>query len=222
MIASVILASSSPQRADIMRELGLPFEPMPVDVAEVTLGTPAETVVANAKLKAVAAWRRLAGGRLAISADTVLSVDGHILGKPGSAQRAREYLSAISGREVTAATAVAAVCGGIDKGWIGLETATAHVKFLTEAEMDWYVAQGEPLSRAGAIGISRFGELFITNVSGAYSCFAGLPKRTLLAVVGRMPEDAVTGLVPAVGLPPIDDGQIKSFDLLESEVQHVG
>ena len=207
----IILASGSPQRADIMRELGIKFDVVSVDVAEVTLETAAETVTANAKLKAIAAWQKLAGGNLAIAADTVLSIDGHILGKPGSEQRAREYLLSISGHDVTAVSAVASVCGGMDNGWIGIETATARVKTLTEAEVDWYVAHGEPLTRAGAIGISRYGELFITSVHGAYSCFAGLPKRTLLAVIGRMPANVLSGFVPAVGLPPIDDVRVESF-----------
>ncbi len=182
----MILASGSPQRADVMRELGMDFEAISMDVDEVVLPTPEETVEANAKLKAIAALRLVHDERLIIAADTVLCADGRILGKPWTAQRAREYLRMLSGKTITAVSSVAVGRKGDETGWIATESATADVKTLTDDEIDGYVATGEPLERAGAIGISRYGEIFIERIHGSYSCIVGLPKRSLIAILCRL------------------------------------
>ena len=211
----LILASGSPQRADIMRELGLEFEALSMDVDEVVLQTPEATVEANAKLKAIAALRGLPDGRIVIAADTVLCVDGSILGKPKTPQRAREYLTALSGRRVTAVSAVAVARKGDESGWLATESATADVKTLTDDEIDGYVATGEPLERAVAIGISRCGEIFIEGIHGAYSCIAGLPKRALLAILGRLYDEKSDFLqkMPLVKVADSGNLEITSFKL---------
>lgn len=191
---TVLLASSSPQRKTILAELGVSARCVAVDVDEVTLATPEETVRENAQLKARAALTFVREGELVVAADTVVAAGGKILGKPHDVTRAVEYLHLLNGARVDAYTGVCVVRhdGG---GYVGVESAGAQIRPLSDAEISWYVATGEPLSRAGAIGISRIGEVFVERLAGAYSCFAGLPKAMLMAQLGRM------GVSPFNGMP---------------------
>jgi len=209
MSASVILASNSPQRADVLREMGIPFETLTAHVDEVTLATSEETVRTNARLKVLSVLPLVSNGRVVIAADTVIDLDGRILGKPGTSAKAYEYLRAMSGRSVRAVSAVAVVRKSDDQGWIGIESADVRIKKLSDSDIDWYVSTGEPLTRAGAIGISRYGEMFVDGIDGSYSCAVGLPKRMLLAVVGRM----VSVPMSTICQLPIGGWQIQSFEV---------
>ncbi len=179
--ASVFLASMSPQRAAILQELKIEFQAITIAVDEVTLDTPEETVQENAKLKALAALRAIPSGSLVIAADTIVFAHGSILGKPDNKATAREYLCALSGHTVRAFSGIAVARKGADEGVLALEYADAQIKALSESEIAWYIETEEPLSRAGAFGISRYGEIFVEKTYGAYSCIAGLPKIALLA-----------------------------------------
>ena len=186
MSASVILASNSPQRADVLRELGIPFETLTAHMDEVTLATSEETVRTNARLKALSVLPLVSDERVVIAADTVIDLDGQILGKPGTSEMAHEYLRAMNGRSVRAVSAVAVVRKSDAMGWIGAESANVRIKKLSDSDIDWYVSSGEPHTRAGAIGISRYGEVFVDGIDGSYSCVVGLPKCTLLSALGRI------------------------------------
>ena len=186
MSASVILASSSPQRADVLREMGISFETVTAHVDEVTLATSEETVRTNARLKAISVLPLVSDGRVVIAADTVIDLDGRILGKPGTSEKAYEYLRAMSGRSVRAVSAVAVVRKSDATGWIGTESANVRIKKLSDSDIDWYVSTGEPLTRAGAIGISRLGDALVEGIDGSYSCVVGLPKCTMLSALGRI------------------------------------
>lgn len=197
MRRAVILASSSPQRADILRELGIEFDAVSMDVDEVVLSTPEETVRTNARLKALAAHSRFPAEAV-IAADTVISHDGRVLGKPRDAIEAEAILASLSGHEVKAFSAVAVVNAATLAGCVATECAVAHMRHLTGDEISWYIETREPLSRAGALGISRYGEIFIERIDGTYSCFAGLPKRALLAAISTV---GLTGELLPNGLP---------------------
>ena len=186
MSASVILASNSPQRADVLREMGIPFETLTAHVDEVTLATSEETVRTNARLKVLSVLPLVSDGRVVIAADTVIDLDGRILGKPGTSEKAHEYLRAMSGRSVRAVSAVAVVRKSDATGWIGTESANVRIKKLSDSDIDWYVSTGEPLTRAGAIGISHLGDVLVEGIDGSYSCVVGLPKCTLLSALGRI------------------------------------
>lgn len=182
--ATVLLASGSPQRKAVLEELDIAYEAVSMDVDEVTLDTPEATVRANAELKAAAALAKAAPGQFVVAADTVVFAEGRILGKPHDAVTAKQYLRLLSGRAVSACTGVSVVRQGIG-GWTGVEVAVARIRPFSENEIDWYVSTSEPLTRAGALGISHYGEMFVSGIEGSYSCFAGLPKRTLLAALIR-------------------------------------
>lgn len=181
----VLLASSSPQRADVMRELGIDFRAVSMDVDEVVLSSPEETARANARLKALAAHLKFPE-EIIVAADTVIEHAGMVLGKPKDARNAEAVLSSMSGDAVRAVTAVAVVNAGAQYGCVATEASVAHLKEMALDDIAWYIGTGEPLTRAGSLGISRYGEIFIERMEGSYSCFAGLPKRALLAAIANV------------------------------------
>lgn len=184
----IILASTSPQRAQILEELGISFSLVQIDVDEIVGSTPEETVLTNTKLKVAAALRSgaLSEGKIVMAADTVLAMDGKIFGKPDNPEAAKNYLAAFSGRQICAFTVVAAIRKGDNKGDIAIDKALIRFFPLSEEMIDWYVATGEPLTRAGAFGISRIGEIFVDTLAGSYSCVAGLSKKAVLAVIAKI------------------------------------
>ena len=197
------LASASPQRRDILGELGLGFTVVPADgVEELLPGDPAATVRENAKRKALGALLPSPVGAesAVIAADTLMvAADGSVLGKPETPERAAEYLRRISGSRVRVCSGIAVLDTASRRGAAAVAWSSAKLKTMTDAEIAWYVSTGEPLTRAGAFGISRRGEIFVEALEGEYSCFAGLPKRSLYAVLAAL-------LPGHPALPPADRG----------------
>ena len=193
----LILASDSPRRAELLRAAGIQFDVLPADIDESVLpGESAEHHVRRlAEAKACAVLPR-AGGRPVLSADTVVVVAGEILGKPADEADARRMLRLLSGRSHEVMTGVClrrheGEGGGKGKGEKGgkrggqtSEVAVTTVEFapLNDAEIEWYVASGEPLDKAGAYAIQGLASRFVTRIDGSYSNVVGLP----VAVVYRM------------------------------------
>lgn len=194
------LASESPQRIAIMRELGVQPEIVHIDVDEVTLQSAKETVRANAIIKARASYENLQTNDIAVAGDTVLSIVDRVMGKPKGADDAVEQLKAISGKTIVAWSGVAAVCKDNPTGIVAVEATRVRIRELSESDIEWYVSTGEPLTRAGSFGISQFGEIFVSSIEGSYSCIAGLPKVALLAVLSELIEQPSGERVPI--LPP--------------------
>ena len=185
-LPEVILASTSPQRQQILRELGIRYTIVAKDTPEIVGETPQETVTANARLKGLDVMPDVTPGSIIVAADTVLSQNGKIFGKPSDAHEAKKILKGFSNKSVQAFSGVAVLCAGENQGWVGVESAEVEFFEVSDNFIDWYIRTEEPLSRAGAIGISRIGEILIESIRGSYSCIAGLPKRTLLACLTRM------------------------------------
>ena len=187
-LPEIVLASTSPQRARILKELGFSFKVIQVDADEIVAPTPEETVLENAKLKASAAFHSadVPDGQTVITADTILSMKGKIYGKPGGKKKAREYLAKFSGRQVDVFTGVAAFVKGKEQGHVALDKAVIRFCPLSRQMLDWYVSTKEPLARAGGLGISLIGEIFVESLAGSYSCVAGLSKRAVLAVMAQL------------------------------------
>ena len=176
----LILASASPQRRAILAEAGIPFEVRPAGVDEESAGDPATVAETNARRKAAAV-----SGDLVLGADTVVAIDGEILGKPRDAAQARAYLGRLNGRTHE-------VVGGIALAAHGRVTAsdvvTTHVTFrrLDDAALDGYVATGEWVGRAGGYAIQeQGGALLVERVDGDYLNVVGLPLRQLRALLER-------------------------------------
>ena len=181
----VILASGSPQRKAILEELGISYTAVAMDVEEVMLESPLETVMENARRKMSAAMGVASEGQAVIAADTVVWAEGRLLGKPGTSEKAIEYLKLLSGNDIRAYSGLSIAVRGGESCWCCGEFATFSIRRLNDSEIEWYVGTGEPLCRAGAIGISHYGEAFVEKVVGSYSCIAGLPKDGLLTLLGR-------------------------------------
>lgn len=187
--APLVLASRSPRRADLLRAAGLPFEVGPApDVDETPppgLG-PAEVAVALAERKAAAVRARVAPGRVVLGADTVVVLDGALLGKPADAEDAVRLLARLGGREheVFTGVALAGPAGLVSGG----ARARVRVEALSEAERRRYVATGEPLDKAGGYAIQGRAASFVRLVEGDLDTVIGLPLalvRSLLEALGR-------------------------------------
>ena len=166
-----------------MEELGISYRLLASDADEIVGATPQETVLTNAKLKVAAAIASVDHGTLILAADTVLTLQGQIFGKPKNENEARNFLQKFSGKSVEAVSGVAAMRKGDTTGSVAIETARIELEMLSKETIEWYISTGEPLARAGAFGISRLGEILVKSVKGSYSCVAGLPKRSTLAVL---------------------------------------
>lgn len=178
----LILASKSPRRTELLRELDIPFTVLPSaheEPADPAL-SPAEAVQKIALMKGREVARR-APHSLVLAADTLVYLDGAPLGKPRDGADAAHMLRALSGREHLVVTGIAL----LREGWEHTEAETTRVRFrpMTEAEIAWYVATGEPLDKAGAYGIQGRGAAFIEGIAGDYCNVVGLPLcRTVQAL----------------------------------------
>lgn len=170
----VILASASPSRKMLLEQAGLHFEVVVSGVDEIVppTYTPAQTVEALAARKAQAVYR-LRQDRPIIAADSVVSIDGLILGKPSDDEAARATLRRLSGRTHQLVTGVCLLANGKRDVFHHV----THVTFypLTEEEIAEYVALGESRGRAGAYGIEGIGVVLIQSIQGDYPNVVGLP-----------------------------------------------
>jgi septum formation protein len=191
---TLVLASASPRRRDLLSLLGRPFEVVVADVEEVVEpGESADEHVARLALtKALAVWERVAREDrrpVVIGADTVVELDGAILGKPTDARDATSTLRRLSGREHHVLSGVAIVHGSDETERITFVERTA-VRFvsLTEDEISSYVGSGEPLDKAGAYGIQGIGGRFVAEIDGSYHNVVGLPLAQLAAALDSIVE----------------------------------
>jgi septum formation protein len=174
----LVLGSASPRRARILRDLGIPFRVVVSNQDESSRpGEDAATTVerlARAKALAVAAGETLP----VLAADTEVVCDGEVLGKPGDEDEARAMLQRLSGRSHEVVTGVCLVHGG--RVASGVETTRVTFASMSDEEVAWYAATGEPLDKAGAYHVDGRGALFIDSVAGSPSNVAGLPVRLVL------------------------------------------
>ena len=184
-----ILASQSPRRQQLLRQIGLERFEILVPNADETYDSslPPERIVASISRKKAEAVRPLAGDALIITADTMVFLDGLRLGKPKSQEEAREMLAALSGRTHRVCTGVT-VCLG---SRVITEAETTDVLFrpLTEWEIASYVRTGEPMDKAGAYGVQGLGALFVERIDGDYFNVMGLPLCRLGRMLGEFGVD---------------------------------
>jgi septum formation protein len=186
----LLLASASPRRAELLRAAGIAFDIEPAHVDErVHDGETPDAYVCRVAEDKARAIRRQHPDRLVLAADTTVVVDHHILGKPDDEHDARRMLRLLSGRAHEVITGVTLAGPGDN----GLETrvASTTVEFmpLSAAEIDWYVASGEPMDKAGAYAIQGLASRFITRIAGSYSNVVGLP----VALVHEMLKTRMSG-----------------------------
>lgn len=173
-MSKIILASASPRRKELMELAGYDFEVICSDIVEVVpeKAMPQEVVMSLAlqKAQAVAAEHKEA---VVIGSDTVVALDGKILGKPHSEQEACEMLRSLSGRTHKVFTGVAIVCGGKVKNFF--DETDVEFYSLGDDEIKKYVATGEPTDKAGAYGIQGKGSVLVKRINGDFFSVMGLP-----------------------------------------------
>lgn len=175
----LVLASQSPRRRELLEQLGLALDVRPAFTDEALLpGEDARayaTRVAREKARAVS--RPRAGDEVVLGADTAVVLRGEVLGKPADAEEARHMLRRLSG---TRHEVLTAVCVRRSGGALAIELdalVETRVRFapLSEPQIAWYVATGEPLDKAGAYAIQGAGGAFVIDVQGSVSNVVGLP-----------------------------------------------
>ena len=185
MQQTIILASSSPRRRELMGYTGIPFEVITAEAEELKEGSPAELVMENARRKARAVAKQHPG-RMVLAADTVVYQDGRVLGKPRDEQDARDMLRRLSGNIHTVFTGVCVI--GEDGGErVSVDASRVEFVSLTEEAISWYIATGEPMDKAGAYAMQGRAGMFVRSISGSYSNVIGLPMamvREILKAAG--------------------------------------
>jgi septum formation protein len=190
----LILGSSSPRRAEILRDAGLDFEIRPTDVDETPL--PGETAaamvarLAEVKARAVAVQLHSAiqdeSGIVVLGADTTVELDGEILGKPENSAHAREMLRKLSGRSHHVLTGAFLLQLSTGANREAVEISTVTFAKLSDEEIDAYIATAEPFGKAGAYGIQGFAGRHIPKIEGCYFNVVGLPLARVYSLLREM------------------------------------
>jgi nucleoside triphosphate pyrophosphatase len=185
----VILASQSPRRHSLLRDFGIPFAVVPSESDELTSGGPAVVLAeknALAKVQGAVLPADAGPGVFVLGADTLVTVDQRVMGKPGSAEEAAEMLAALSGRTHQVVTGVALARAARAGGRAGADDirvahALTDVTFsrLTPAHVEAYVASGEWKGKAGAYAVQGSAGLWVSDLRGEYSNVVGLPLHLL-------------------------------------------
>ncbi|MEP6767742.1 MAG: Maf family protein [Acidobacteriota bacterium] len=194
MSSSLVLASSSPRRAQILNEMRIPFTVDAPSVDETLLPKePAETAAVRlATAKAVEVSGRRAG-EWVLAADTLVVLDDEILGKPAGDLEAADMLRRLSGRTHRVVTGV---CLRRREEEEIHEAAWSSVTFaaLSDDEIAWYVATGEPRDKAGAYGIQGLGARFVIGIEGSYTNVMGLPAALVYRLMKASRDSALAAL----------------------------
>ena len=179
----VILASSSPRRRELLRLIGIPHDVRPADIDETYPPgeRPSEHAERLAREKAMAID---APDAIVIGSDTIVVVDGEVLGKPRDRQHATTMLRRLSGRSHVVMTGVAVRWGG--RLASGVEEVGVTFRDLSDAEIDRYIDTGEPMDKAGAYGIQGYGATIVQRVDGDYFAVMGLALNRLVCLMGEL------------------------------------
>ena len=181
----VILASASPRRRELLTLIGIAHEVRPAGIDETLLAgeTPPAHADRLARTKAHAIAAREPGA-VVIAADTIVVIDGDVLGKPSDAAGARLMLCRLSGRTHTVLTAIAVAQGTRTES--AVESVDVTFRALSDEEIAAYIATGEPMDKAGAYGIQGYGATIVERVDGDYFSVMGLGLRRLVDLLARI------------------------------------
>jgi septum formation protein len=181
----IVLASGSPRRRELLQMIGAEFDVITSDCDEIVTEnlSPASLVGELALRKAKSVLSRLDGNPIVIGADTVVSINGKILGKPKNRDEAIDMLMELSGREHSVFSGLAL----LDSSKTIVDVSETRVKFinLTPAQCEKYVETGEPLDKAGSYGIQGRGGIFVEKIEGDYFNVVGLPISRLCRLLSE-------------------------------------
>ena len=202
-IPGLVLASASPRRAALLRRMGFDFSVVTTEVDETfdPEADPAATAMRLSALKAEAALSGLSGG-LVVGADTVVVLDGEMLGKPESRTDAGRMLSRLSGRTHEVYTGFTLIETGTGRRVSGVERTSVTFRRLEAWEIDDYVSTGMPMDKAGAYGIQDRSGLFVDRIEGCFYNVVGFPLTRFFEGLKKLigPETVRGMISPARGL----------------------
>lgn len=192
--APLILASASPRRVDLLTAAGFEFTRRPADIDETPLaGEAPDRYVLRVALDKALAVHAANPASVILAADTTVTIDGLILGKPADATEATHFLERLAGRDHDVLTAVVVIgptqlAARGETPRIESEVVRSIVTFraLTPADIARYVATGEPMGKAGAYAIQGIGASLVTSVAGSYTGVIGLPVSETLALLAKV------------------------------------
>ena len=181
----IVLASQSPRRRELLAQVGIAHAVQPADIDESLWAgeSPEGHSMRLAREKATTIAAREPGAAV-IGSDTIVVVDGRILGKPRDVADAKAMLARLSGRTHTVFTAVAVARG--DRVVESVVRVAVSFRELAPWEIDAYVATGEPMDKAGAYGIQGYGATIVERIDGDYFAVMGLPLRTVVQLLGEV------------------------------------
>lgn len=191
----LILASESPRRRKLLRQIGLKFRVIPSRTAELISQdqTPGDNAKRIALEKAVEVARRIRNG-IVLGADTIVVLDHRVLGKPKSKDEAKRMLRSLSGREHSVFTGFALVDVRSGLHTTGVEETRVRFRVLDEREIASYVDSGSPMDKAGAYGIQDdYGAVFVEKINGCFYNVVGFPLARFYSTLRRFETELDAG-----------------------------
>ena len=187
----IILASQSPRRHELVGRMGLAFQVMVPDIEEhMDRALPPHKLVETISLeKARAVGGQVGEGPIILAADTVVALDGVLLGKPRDRAEARRMLTALQGRHHQVYTGFTVLQGG--RAITRSEETEVVFRRMTDAEIGQYISTGEPMDKAGAYGIQGYGAMLVESLRGDYFNVMGLPVCALAGVLKEFGVDCL-------------------------------
>jgi len=187
MLASFILASVSPRRKELLEGMGIEFDVIPSGINEDFLNgeTPRDHVLRLSKEKSSAVSRNNPDAWV-LGADTIVIIDGDVIGKPGTQNEARAMLARLSGREHQVITGFTIVNKSVDVMITDAVESFVIFKEISEDEMDWYVKTEEPYDKAGGYAVQGMAAFFIMEIRGSYTNVVGLPLTEVVTALKKV------------------------------------
>lgn len=182
---AIILASASPRRQELLRQVGCDFTVIISDIIEDNNQNllPQELAMLQAKEKAIDVSSRVSSHDIVIGADTIVVLNGKVYGKPADIDDARQMLTGLSGKEHEVITGIAVTRSG--NVWTDFASTTVQFSTVNAEEIEKYLATGEPMDKAGAYAIQGIGALFVEGIQGCYTNVVGLPLNKLSDVLKK-------------------------------------
>ena len=185
----IVLASTSPRRISLLRQMGMRFTVVaPMEDEASVNPDPKERVMDNALAKARSVLGNVEEG-LVVGADTVVYIDEMVLGKPSSDDEARRMMETLSGRVHRVFTGLAVIDAESGREDVSCEETQVHLMELSDEEISRYVRSGEPMGKAGAYAIQGLGAVFVEGVVGCFHNVVGLPLSLLWKMIRGMGYD---------------------------------
>lgn len=184
-----ILASASPRRRDLLRKAGYCFEIVPSEVDESAFDTDGVTSEEHTRILALAKARDVAArfpNALVMGSDTVVDLDGEIIGKPDDAAHAEEITRKLFSQPHKVITGLALVCLETKIEIVEADTTIVYPRQLTEAQIAAHIQNGQWKGKAGAYGIQETGDEFVDRIDGSFTNVMGLPMELTRRLLGRL------------------------------------